>query len=172
MAGMTEAKVEVMEFVHFLNDPSRIKDLGGKVPKVRLSSKPSTRPLTASRARCLSGLLGRARLSWPKPWQAKLESRSLRCRALISSRCSSVSAAALVSFSLMMMLLMLPGVGPSRVRDLFEQARAHTPCILYIDEIDAMGKARSSGQGAGGNSERESTLNQLLVEVGLCLNVQ
>ena len=74
---------------------------------------------------------------------------------------------------MMMMLMMLPpGVGPSRVRDLFEQARAHTPCILYIDEIDAMGKARSSGQGAGGNSERESTLNQLLVEVGKCLNVE
>lgn len=58
----------------------------------------------------------------------------------------------------------LAGVGAARVRDLFKQAREHNPSILYIDEIDAVGKARSSSSGRG-NSERESTLNQLLVEV-------
>jgi ATP-dependent Zn protease len=61
--------------------------------------------------------------------------------------------------------LMLQGVGPSRVRDLFAQARENVPCIVYIDEIDAVGKARGSGKMGGGDSERENTLNQLLVEV-------
>jgi ATP-dependent Zn protease len=60
------------------------------------------------------------------------------------------------------------GVGPARVRQLFEDARANAPAIIYIDEIDAIGQARSSSSAAGGNSERESTLNQLLVEVRTC----
>lgn len=62
---------------------------------------------------------------------------------------------------------MFVGVGPSRVRDLFKAARASTPCIIYIDEIDAIARARSDAgsRSGGGNSERESTLNQLLVEM-------
>eukprot|EP00171_Calliarthron_tuberculosum_P017520 IDg17520t1 len=60
---------------------------------------------------------------------------------------------------------MFVGVGPSRVRDLFSQARASAPCIVFIDEIDAVGRARGRGGMAGGNDERENTLNALLVEM-------
>jgi AFG3 family protein len=60
---------------------------------------------------------------------------------------------------------MFVGVGPSRVRDLFATAKKHAPCIIFVDEIDAIGKARGKGGGFGGNDERESTLNQLLVEM-------
>merc|ERR1719182_47646 len=60
---------------------------------------------------------------------------------------------------------MFVGVGPSRVRDLFKEARANAPCIVFIDEIDAVGRARSKGGFSGGNDERENTLNQLLVEM-------
>ena len=60
---------------------------------------------------------------------------------------------------------MFVGVGPARVRDLFREARANSPCILFIDEIDAVGRQRGKGGFAGGNDERESTLNQLLVEM-------
>ena len=60
---------------------------------------------------------------------------------------------------------MFVGVGPSRVRDLFATARKNTPCIVFIDEIDAIGRARSSKGGFGGNDERESTLNQILTEM-------
>jgi len=61
-------------------------------------------------------------------------------------------------------LEMFVGVGPGRVRDMFSQARSHAPCILFIDEIDAIGRKRS-GRSIGGNSEQENTLNQLLVEM-------
>lgn len=60
---------------------------------------------------------------------------------------------------------MFVGVGPSRVRDLFANARKNTPCIIFIDEIDAIGKSRSKGNFGGGNDERESTLNQILTEM-------
>lgn len=62
-------------------------------------------------------------------------------------------------------LEMFVGVGPARVRDLFVQARAQAPCIVFIDEIDAVGRSRGSGRFSGGNDERENTLNQLLVEM-------
>ena len=60
---------------------------------------------------------------------------------------------------------MFVGVGPARVRDLFSEARKNSPCIVFIDEIDAMGRARGRDSGSGGNDERENTLNQLLVEM-------
>ncbi|HBQ12035.1 MAG TPA: cell division protein FtsH, partial [Myxococcales bacterium] len=60
---------------------------------------------------------------------------------------------------------MFVGVGAARVRDLFEQAAKSAPCIVFIDELDALGRSRSGGQVMGGNEERESTLNQLLVEM-------
>lgn len=60
---------------------------------------------------------------------------------------------------------MFVGVGPSRVRDLFAQARANAPCLVFIDEIDAVGRARGKGGFNGGNDERENTLNQLLIEM-------
>ena len=90
---MTEAKVEVMEFVHFLNDPSRIKDLGGKVPKVRFSVSPPH--LThIQRARSLLVHPEQARLSWQRQWLAKQMSPSLPYQARILSKCSLVSTAA------------------------------------------------------------------------------
>jgi AFG3 family protein len=60
---------------------------------------------------------------------------------------------------------MFVGVGASRVRDLFKEARANAPCIIFIDEIDAVGRARGKGGMGGGNDERENTLNQLLIEM-------
>src|SRR5204863_2724753 len=60
---------------------------------------------------------------------------------------------------------MFVGVGAARVRDLFEQAQAHAPSIIFIDELDALGKARGVGSMLGGNDEREQTLNQLLAEM-------
>jgi AFG3 family protein len=62
-------------------------------------------------------------------------------------------------------LQMFVGVGPSRVRDLFQQARQNAPCIIFIDEIDAVARSRNKGGFGGGNDERENTLNQLLVEM-------
>ena len=64
-------------------------------------------------------------------------------------------------------LEMFVGVGPSRVRDLFKQARANAPCIVFVDEIDAVGRKRGRGGFGGGNDERENTLNQMLVEVAV-----
>lgn len=130
VAGMTEAKTEVMEFVQFLKAPERITTLGGKLPKGALLVGPPGTGKTLL-AKAIAGEAG-------VPFFA-------------------VSGSDFVE--------MFVGVGPSRVRDLFAQARSMVPCILYIDEIDAVGKARSTGAQRGGDSERENTLNQLLVEM-------
>ena len=97
------------------------------------------------RACCSSAPPAPARRCWPAPWPARPACPSSRSRARTSSRCSSAWAA-------------------SRVRDLFEQAKQNSPCIIFMDEIDAVGRHRGAGLG-GGHDEREQTLNQLLVEM-------
>lgn len=132
VAGMDEAKEEVMEFVKFLKEPSKYKDLGAKIPKGAILSGPPGTGKTLL-AKAIAGEAGVPFLS--------------------------VSGSEFVE--------MFVGVGSSRVRDLFNEAREYSPCIVFIDEIDAIGKARGKGGsfGGGGNDERENTLNQLLVEM-------
>jgi len=130
VAGMDEAKEEIVEFVKFLKDPAKYEKLGAKIPRgAILSGPPGTGKTLLAKATA-----GEANVPF-----------------------LSVSGSEFVE--------MFVGVGSSRVRDLFASAKKHTPCIVFIDEIDAIGKSRSKGGGVGGNDERESTLNQLLVEM-------
>lgn len=130
VAGLDEAKLEVMEFVDFLKNPGRYEKLGAKIPKgALLVGPPGTGKTLLARATA-----GEANVPF-----------------------FSMSGSDFIE--------MFVGVGPSRVRDLFTQARASAPCIIFIDEIDAIGKARGRGGIAGGNDERENTLNALLVEM-------
>ncbi|KAK2461667.1 hypothetical protein APHAL10511_006130 [Amanita phalloides] len=130
VAGMDEAKEEIMEFVKFLKDPAKYEKLGAKIPRgAILSGPPGTGKTLLAKATA-----GEANVPF-----------------------LSVSGSEFVE--------MFVGVGSSRVRDLFGSAKKHAPCIVFIDEIDAIGKSRSKGGGLGGNDERESTLNQLLVEM-------
>merc|ERR1719201_634513 len=130
VAGLAEAKVEVMELVDFLKAPERYKELGAKIPKGALLSGPPG---------CGKTLLAKATAG-----EANVPFLSISGSDFIE---------------------MFVGVGPARVRDLFAQAKAMQPCIVFIDEIDAVGKARGRGGNFGGNDERENTLNQLLVEM-------
>lgn len=130
VAGLDEAKAEVMEFVDFLNNPSRYEKLGAKIPKGALLVGP---PGTG--------------------------------KTLLAKATAGEANVPFFSMSGSDFIEMFVGVGPSRVRDLFSQARSSAPCIIFIDEIDAIGKARGRGGMAGGNDERENTLNALLVEM-------
>eukprot|EP01104_Vermistella_antarctica_P021291 TRINITY_DN952_c0_g2_i1.p1 TRINITY_DN952_c0_g2~~TRINITY_DN952_c0_g2_i1.p1 ORF type:complete len:931 (+),score=248.69 TRINITY_DN952_c0_g2_i1:239-3031(+) len=131
VAGLEEAKQEVMEFVGFLKDPKKYTYLGAKIPKgALLLGPPGTGKTLLAKATA-----GEANVPF-----------------------YSVSGADFVE--------MFVGVGPARVRDLFKNARESAPCIVFIDEIDAIGRKRgSSGFRSGGSDERENTLNQLLVEM-------
>jgi AFG3 family protein len=130
VAGMDEAKEEIMEFVKFLKEPAKYEKLGAKIPRgAILSGPPGTGKTLLAKATA-----GEAQVPF-----------------------LSVSGSEFVE--------MFVGVGPSRVRDLFANAKKHAPCIIFVDEIDAIGKSRGKGGGFGGNDERESTLNQLLVEM-------
>ncbi len=130
VAGLEEAKEEVMEVVDFLKNPKKYTSLGGKIPKgVLLIGPPGTGKTLLAKA-----VAGEAGVPF-----------------------FSISGSDFVE--------MFVGVGASRVRDLFKQAREKAPCIVFIDEIDAIGRARGKGQFQGGNDERENTLNQLLVEM-------
>ena len=130
VAGLEEAKVEVMEVVDFLKNPKKYTTLGGKIPKgVLLVGPPGTGKTLLAKA-----VAGEAQVPF-----------------------FTLSGSDFVE--------MFVGVGASRVRDLFKQAREKAPCIIFIDEIDAVGRSRSKNQVMGGNDERESTLNQLLVEM-------
>ncbi|KAI0721338.1 ATP-dependent metallopeptidase Hfl [Cerioporus squamosus] len=120
IAGMDEAKVEIMEFVSFLKEPTRYERLGAKIPRGAILSGPPGTGKTLL-AKATAGEAGFVEL--------------------------------------------FVGVGSSRVRDLFATAKKNAPSIIFIDEIDAIGKARGKGKGFGGNDEREQTLNQLLVEM-------
>eukprot|EP00698_Gefionella_okellyi_P005572 TRINITY_DN15074_c0_g1_i1.p1 TRINITY_DN15074_c0_g1~~TRINITY_DN15074_c0_g1_i1.p1 ORF type:complete len:761 (+),score=188.12 TRINITY_DN15074_c0_g1_i1:38-2320(+) len=131
VAGLYEAKAEIMEFVSFLNNPGHYIALGARIPKGALL----TGPPGCGKTLLAKAVAGEAKVPF-----------------------MSVSGADFVE--------MFVGVGPSRVRDLFAQARQSAPCIVFIDEIDAVGRARGSGGSfRGGNDERENTLNQLLVEM-------
>merc|ERR1711966_439030 len=130
VAGLSEAKAEVMELVSFLQRPDSFTDLGAKVPKGALLVGP---PGTG--------------------------------KTLLAKAMAGESGVPFLSMSGSDFIEMFVGVGPSRVRDLFEQARKMKPCIVFIDEIDAVGRARGKGGFSGGNDERENTLNQLLVEM-------
>jgi AFG3 family protein len=130
VAGLDEAKEEVMEVVDFLKNPKKYTALGGKIPKgVLLVGPPGTGKTLLAKA-----VAGEAGVPF-----------------------FSISGSDFVE--------MFVGVGASRVRDLFKQAREKAPCIVFIDEIDAIGRARGKGAIQGGNDERENTLNQLLVEM-------
>ena len=130
VAGLEEAKQEVIEVVDFLKTPKKYTALGGKIPKgVLLVGPPGTGKTLLAKA-----VAGEADVPF-----------------------FSISGSDFVE--------MFVGVGASRVRDLFKQAREKAPCIVFIDEIDAIGRSRAKGSLPGGNDERESTLNQLLVEM-------
>ncbi len=129
VAGVEEAKEEVVEIVDFLKDPQKFQRLGGKIPKGALLIGPPGTGKTLL-ARAIAGEAG-------VPF-------------------FTISGSDFVE--------MFVGVGASRVRDMFEQAKKNAPCIIFIDEIDAVGRHRGAGLG-GGNDEREQTLNQLLVEM-------
>ena len=129
VAGVEEAKNEVVEIVEFLKDPAKFQRLGGKIPKgVLMVGSPGTGKTLLARA-----IAGEAKVPF-----------------------FTISGSDFVE--------MFVGVGASRVRDMFEQAKKHAPCIIFIDEIDAVGRHRGAGLG-GGHDEREQTLNQLLVEM-------
>ncbi|HQW12416.1 MAG TPA: ATP-dependent zinc metalloprotease FtsH [Saprospiraceae bacterium] len=130
VAGLDEAKEEIMEIVDFLKNPKKYTSLGGKIPKgVLLIGPPGTGKTLLAKA-----VAGEAGVPF-----------------------FSISGSDFVE--------MFVGVGASRVRDLFKQAREKAPCIVFIDEIDAIGRARGKSNFQGGNDERENTLNQLLVEM-------
>ncbi len=129
VAGVEEAKEEVVEIVDFLKDPAKFQRLGGKIPKgVLMVGSPGTGKTLLARA-----IAGEAKVPF-----------------------FTISGSDFVE--------MFVGVGASRVRDMFDQAKKHAPCIIFIDEIDAVGRHRGAGLG-GGHDEREQTLNQLLVEM-------
>ena len=130
VAGLEEAKEEVVEVVDFLKNPKKYTRLGGKIPKgVLLVGPPGTGKTLLAKS-----VAGEANVPF-----------------------FSISGSDFVE--------MFVGVGASRVRDLFKQAKEKSPSIIFIDEIDAIGRARSKSPMSGGNDERESTLNQLLTEM-------
>ena len=130
VAGLEEAKVEVMEIVEFLKNPNKYRELGGKIPKgALLVGPPGTGKTLLAKA-----VAGEANVPF-----------------------FSISGSDFVE--------MFVGVGASRVRDLFRQAKEKAPCIVFIDEIDAIGRARGKNVGFSSNDERENTLNQLLTEM-------
>lgn len=130
VAGLDEAKEEVMEVVDFLKNPKKYTALGGKIPKgVLLVGPPGTG------------------------------------KTLLAKAVAGEAGVPFFSLSGSDFVEMFVGVGASRVRDLFKNAREKAPCIIFIDEIDAIGRTRGKGAMQGGNDERENTLNQLLVEM-------
>jgi AFG3 family protein len=131
VAGMDEAKAEIMEFVSFLRTPDQYQRLGAKIPRGAILSGP---PGTG--------------------------------KTLLAKATAGESQVPFFSVSGSEFVEMFVGVGASRVRDLFATARKNTPCIIFIDEIDAIGKSRAkAGSWGGGNDEREATLNQILTEM-------
>jgi cell division protease FtsH len=130
VAGVEEAKTELVEIVDFLKSPQRFTQIGARIPRgVLLVGPPGTGKTLLAKA-----VAGEAGVPF-----------------------FSISGSEFVE--------LFVGVGSSRVRDLFEQAKKQAPCIIFIDELDAIGKSRASSGFYGGNDEREQTLNQLLTEM-------
>ncbi|RYM33981.1 ATP-dependent zinc metalloprotease FtsH [Brumimicrobium glaciale] len=130
VAGLKEAKVEIMELVDFLKNPEEYTNLGAKIPKgILLTGPPGTGKTLLARA-----VAGEAQVPF-----------------------FSMSGSEFVE--------MFVGVGASRVRDLFKQAKEKAPSIIFIDEIDAVGRSRDKAKSFQSNDERENTLNQLLSEL-------
>lgn len=130
VAGIDEAKEELVEIVEFLKSPKRFKVIGGRIPRGVL----------------LSGLPGCG-------------------KTLLAKAIAGEAEVPFFSISGSDFVEMFVGVGASRVRDLFKQAKESSPCIIFLDEIDAVGRKRGSGFVTGGNDEREQTLNAILVEM-------
>lgn len=130
VAGLEEAKVEIMEIVDFLKNPKKYTALGGKIPKGALLVGP---PGTG--------------------------------KTLLAKAVAGEADVPFFSMSGSDFVEMFVGVGASRVRDLFKQAKSKSPCIIFIDEIDAIGRARGRNVNFSGNDEKENTLNQLLTEM-------
>ncbi|HNS57004.1 MAG TPA: ATP-dependent metallopeptidase FtsH/Yme1/Tma family protein, partial [Smithellaceae bacterium] len=129
VAGVDEAKQELMEVIEFLKTPAKFTELGGKIPKgILLVGPPGTG------------------------------------KTMLAKAVAGESGVPFFSISGSEFVEMFVGMGAARVRDLFEQAKKRAPCIIFIDELDALGKARGFGT-LGGHDEREQTLNQLLVEM-------
>ncbi|UCE54020.1 MAG: ATP-dependent zinc metalloprotease FtsH [Desulfobacterales bacterium] len=129
VAGVDEAKQELMEVVEFLSEPGKFSEIGGKIPKgILLVGPPGTG------------------------------------KTMLAKAVAGESGVPFFSMSGSEFVEMFVGLGAARVRDLFEQAKQKAPCIIFIDELDALGKARGFGT-VGGHDEREQTLNQLLVEM-------
>jgi cell division protease FtsH len=130
VAGVEEAKEEVLEIVEFLKNPKRFQRLGGRIPRgVLLVGEPGCGKTLLAKA-----IAGEAEVPF-----------------------FSISGSDFVE--------MFVGVGASRVRDLFRQAKENSPCIIFLDEIDAVGRRRGMGFNGGGHDEREQTLNAILVEM-------
>jgi len=131
VAGVDEAKQELMEEIEFLKNPGRFTEIGGRIPKgILLVGPPGTG------------------------------------KTLLAKAVAGESGVPFFSLSGSEFVEMFVGLGAARVRDLFEQAKQKAPCIIFIDELDALGKARGFGNfPGGGNDEREQTLNQLLKEM-------
>jgi cell division protease FtsH len=130
VAGVDEAKAELVEVVSFLKDPAKYRQLGARIPKGCL----------------LVGAPGTG-------------------KTLLAKAVAGEAGVPFFSMSGSEFVEMFVGVGASRVRELFEQAKERAPCIIFIDELDAVGKARAGAAGFVANEEREQTLNQLLVEM-------
>ncbi len=129
VAGVDEAKQELMEVVEFLSEPGKFTEIGGQIPKgILLVGPPGTG------------------------------------KTMLAKAVAGESGVPFFSMSGSEFVEMFVGLGAARVRDLFEQAKQKAPCIIFIDELDALGKARGFGT-VGGHDEREQTLNQLLVEM-------
>jgi cell division protease FtsH len=130
VAGVDEAKQELMEEIEFLKNPGRFTEIGGRIPKgILLVGPPGTG------------------------------------KTLLAKAVAGESGVPFFSLSGSEFVEMFVGLGAARVRDLFEQAKQKAPCIIFIDELDALGKARGFGMPGGGHDEREQTLNQLLTEM-------
>jgi cell division protease FtsH len=130
VAGVDEAKQELVEVIDFLKNPGKFGELGGKIPKgILLVGPPGTG------------------------------------KTLLAKAVAGESGVPFFSMSGSDFVEMFVGLGAARVRDLFVQAKEKAPCIIFIDEVDALGKARGIGGMTGGHDEREQTLNQLLSEM-------